>query len=199
MAIAVIATDEQWAELCENGNPSCFKRVSALSDHPDMSALLLLDYSDSRQLEDINVPALINAVVPTLTEMHTPGNILRINGWPGFIKRTVWEVAGNLTPGIQYIFAAAGKQLIAVADEPGLVAARPVAMIVNEAYFALGEQVSSKEEIDIAMKLGTNYPFGPFEWAGLIGLPNIWWLLKKLSGNSKRYLPAPILEKEASA
>jgi len=195
----VIATDEQWKELCGNENPSSFKRVFAVSDHRDMSALLLLDYSDSRQLEDINVPVLINAVVPTLTEMHAPGNVLRMNGWPGFIKRTVWEIAGNLTPGIQHIFAAAGKQLIAVADAPGLVAARPVAMIVNEAYFALGEQISSKEEIDIAMKLGTNYPFGPFEWAGLIGLPNIWWLLKKLSGNSKRYLPAPLLEKEASA
>jgi 3-hydroxyacyl-CoA dehydrogenase len=43
-------------------------------------------------------------------------------------------------------------------------------MIINEAYFALEDNVSTKAETDIAMKLGTNYPYGPFEWGQLIGL-----------------------------
>ena len=41
------------------------------------------------------------------------------------------------------------------------------------AYLALEEHVSTKEEINTAMKLGTNYPFGPFEWANAIGANNI--------------------------
>ena len=48
-------------------------------------------------------------------------------------------------------------------DIPGFISARVVSMIINEAYFALEEEVSSKEEIDTAMKLGTNYPYGPFD------------------------------------
>ena len=42
-------------------------------------------------------------------------------------------------------------------------------MIINEAFLALQEGVSTKEEINTAMKLGTNYPLGPFEWVEKIG------------------------------
>ena len=69
-------------------------------------------------------------------------------------------------------------------------------MIINEAYFAIGEDVSSKNEIDLAMKLGTNYPYGPFEWAKKIGLHNIYYLLKTLSNNDNRYIPAKALKQE---
>ena len=56
---------------------------------------------------------------------------------------------------------------------PGFITARVIAMIINEAFFALQENVSSKEEIDTAMRLGTNYPYGPFEWTKLIGIDKI--------------------------
>jgi 3-hydroxybutyryl-CoA dehydrogenase len=81
-----------------------------------------------------------------------------------------------------------------VPDVKGMIAARVIAMIVNEAYFALGDDVSSKENIDTAMKLGTNYPLGPFEWSEKIGLHNILNLLTSLSEDDKRYLPAPLLK-----
>jgi 3-hydroxybutyryl-CoA dehydrogenase len=61
----------------------------------------------------------------------------------------------------------------------------------------LEDKVSAKEEIDIAMKLGTNYPYGPFEWATLIGADKIFALLQKLSLHDKRYTPSKLL-KEAS-
>jgi 3-hydroxybutyryl-CoA dehydrogenase len=77
-----------------------------------------------------------------------------------------------------------------------MVSARVVAMIVNEAYFALGEAISSKKDIDTAMKLGTNYPFGPFEWSEKVGLKNIYSLLLKLSESSARYAIAPAMIKE---
>ena len=80
-----------------------------------------------------------------------------------------------------------------VKDEPGLIAARVLAMIINEAYFALGDNVSTKAEIDTAMKLGTNYPLGPFEWADAIGHANILGLLQQLTATDKRYQPAAML------
>jgi 3-hydroxybutyryl-CoA dehydrogenase len=47
------------------------------------------------------------------------------------------------------------------------------------------------------MKLGTNYPFGPFEWAEKIGIRYIYQLLKKLEETDPRYKPASLLEAEA--
>jgi 3-hydroxybutyryl-CoA dehydrogenase len=47
------------------------------------------------------------------------------------------------------------------------------------------------------MKLGTNYPYGPFEWSKKIGLKNIAALLSELSLTENRYLPAGLLLKEA--
>jgi 3-hydroxybutyryl-CoA dehydrogenase len=47
----------------------------------------------------------------------------------------------------------------------GFTVPRTLAMIVNEAYFALEEKVASGPDIDRAMRFGVNYPAGPFEWA----------------------------------
>ena len=77
-----------------------------------------------------------------------------------------------------------------VPDIPGMISGRILAMIINEAYYTLQENVSTREEIDIAMKLGTNYPFGPFEWSEKIGLENIYDLLNKLGATDDRYMPA---------
>lgn len=51
-----------------------------------------------------------------------------------------------------------------IGDAPGLVVARTVAMLVNEACDAVHQGVCSSEGADLAMKLGVNYPAGPFEW-----------------------------------
>jgi 3-hydroxybutyryl-CoA dehydrogenase len=71
-------------------------------------------------------------------------------------------------------------------------------MIINEAYFALADDVSTKEEIDIAMKMGTAYPYGPFEWGNKIGLQNIVTLLQKLSVQQPRYAPCELLVHQAN-
>ena len=84
-----------------------------------------------------------------------------------------------------------------VADVPGFITARVISTIINEAYFTLAEKVSTKDEIDTAMKLGTNYPFGPFEWSEKIGLKNIYGLLLLLSKTNSRYTPSDLLQKEA--
>jgi 3-hydroxybutyryl-CoA dehydrogenase len=64
----------------------------------------------------------------------------------------------------------------ALQDAPGLVVARTVAMLINEAADAVQQGVCTPEGADAAMKLGVNYPAGPFEWlagwnrAGVIGV-----------------------------
>lgn len=58
---------------------------------------------------------------------------------------------------------------------------RTIAMIINEAYFALGDKLASATDIDLAMKNGVNYPLGPIEWGDKIGLHNIAQLLEELN------------------
>lgn len=58
---------------------------------------------------------------------------------------------------------------------------RVISMIINEAYFALGDELTSAESIDLAMKFGVNYPLGPIEWGQKIGLPHIINLLTEYS------------------
>ena len=69
-------------------------------------------------------------------------------------------------------------------------------MIINEAYFARDENVSSEADIDTAMKLGTNYPYGPFEWCKKIGVERVFNLLEKLAETDKRFTPAGGLKNE---
>jgi 3-hydroxybutyryl-CoA dehydrogenase len=143
-------------------------------------------------------PVFINSVINSLAE--TNPSFIRINAWPTFLKRKICETAvANEKQKINAIniFDALGWTYQFVPDVKGMVSARIVAMIINEAYYTLEAGVSTKTEIDIAMKLGTNYPFGPFEWAEKIGLKNICRLLVELSETDKRYLVSPALFEEA--
>lgn len=197
MLLAVFATDEQWGELLEGCEQAAFKRVYNISMHQDVDGYVLLDKKGIDSLASLEKPVLMNAVIKTCKQLGTGKNVMRINGWSGFIKRTTWEVAGTVTDDTQRIFNVLGRSFIPVEDRPGLVAARSISMIVNEAYFALQEKVSTKQEIDTAMKLGTNYPYGPFEWSQKIGLRKIYELLAVLQDGGKRYMPAPLLKQEA--
>jgi 3-hydroxybutyryl-CoA dehydrogenase len=116
------------------------------------------------------------------------------------LKRIICETAANEEREIaaKKIFDAMGWAYRFVPDVKGMVSARIVAMIVNEAYYTLEAGVSSKAEIDIAMKLGTNYPYGPFEWSEKIGLKNIYALLLELSKTDQRYLASAALREEVS-
>jgi 3-hydroxybutyryl-CoA dehydrogenase len=67
-----------------------------------------------------------------------------------------------------------------------------------QAFIALGEGVSTIEEINTAMKLGTAYPYGPFEWVEKIGVQNIVTLLHKLSKTQFRYTPSELLVQETN-
>ncbi|MDB5098981.1 MAG: 3-hydroxyacyl-CoA dehydrogenase [Cyanobacteria bacterium RYN_339] len=82
-----------------------------------------------------------------------------------------------------------------VPDQLGLVFPRILAMLVNEAYFALGEGVASEADIDRALCLGANYPHGPLAWGSKLGLARVVALLDALRHTlgEERYRAAPLL------
>lgn len=140
-------------------------------------------------------PVFVNKVSETLSESGYPANVGRINAWPGFLERSLWEAVSSDENKNEKIFEALNRKVVFVKDEAGLVSGRVISMIVNEAFFTFGENISTVEEIDMAMKLGTNYPSGPFEWAEKIGIEKIYLLLQKLAEKEERYQPAPALKK----
>jgi 3-hydroxybutyryl-CoA dehydrogenase len=201
MKVGVLANDEQKEELLLKQNPASivfyFKdSLEELMAESEADALFIL-IEDALQngLPHTKKPVFINSVIKTLKELGTSKNVYRINGWATFIKRGLWEVACEDEQALGNIMEAFQYQHTIVKDEPGFVAARVISMIINEAYYALEENVSTKEEIDIAMKLGTNYPYGPFEWAEKIGISNVRALLNKLSETDTRYTVCQALEK----
>jgi 3-hydroxybutyryl-CoA dehydrogenase len=172
--------------------------------HPDADAFFDLVFENTVERTALLTrllpkPVFINSVIEPLAEKSS--SFIRINGWRTFLKRTILEAScltETLKISAEKIAQALNKTIDWVPDIPGFISARVVSMIINEAYFTLQENVSTKVEIDVAMKLGTNYPFGPFEWSEKIGLKNIYCLLNELSKTNSRYQPATLLEKEAN-
>lgn len=142
-------------------------------------------------------PVVVNRVADTLENIHP--QFVRINGWAPFLSAAHIEAAGetNMRAAAENIFAQLGKTMHWLPDDPGFVRARVVAMIINEAYLALEEGVSTKAEINAAMKLGTAYPLGPFEWAERIGVKQLVSLLQKLARQDDKYTPAQLMLAEA--
>lgn len=89
----------------------------------------------------------------------------------------------------------AGLRPEPVGDVPGLVFARALACLINDAAFALGEGVASAEDIDQAMQLGVNYPKGLLAWCDEIGADLAIRILDglQLHYGEDRYRVAPLL------
>lgn len=202
MTIGILAEHAVKLELQEKGFP---EDVSVLWVDSLSSLLMIeadclfdlkfeMDNERTARLKNLSVPVFISAMNNTLDEIGDPG-FIRLNAWPGFLNRSVTEFAcAEISlEKAQAVFSRLGWKTIRVADIPGFVTARIVASIINEAYFALGEDVSSEEQIDVAMKFGTNYPLGPFEWARKIGRLQVLALLQSIHKNDNRHQIAPML------
>lgn len=132
-----------------------------------------------------------------------PERLIGFGTFANFRKCSLIEVAMPLQGDPLYvqqasdIFSLINQDIELVEDEVGFVFPRILSMIVNEAAFALTEQTAEAESIDVAMKKGTNYPMGPLEWAGEIGLDDIYAVLNGLYRElgEERYRPAPLIRK----
>ncbi len=121
-----------------------------------------------------------------------------MNALPTFInrKRLELSVYDGKQEQLEKAMEALGIDYEVVEDRVGMVTPRIICMIINEACFVLQEGTADVPAVDQAMKLGTNYPMGPFEWAEKMGIENVYAVVEALrneTGDGK-YKMAPLLK-----
>jgi 3-hydroxybutyryl-CoA dehydrogenase len=152
------------------------------------------------------VPILTSSVAVTVTEqcrwISNPRRLIGIGALPTLIEGSLIEFACSGSTDEPTLSAARefattiGKESALAQDSVGLVTPRILCMLVNEAYFAMKEGVAAGRDIDLAMRLGTNYPYGPVEWADRIGIRQVHAIVSALyrSFGEDRYRVAPLLQ-----
>jgi 3-hydroxybutyryl-CoA dehydrogenase len=166
-------------------------------------------YTDTIKLYSTN-PLLIvfvNTCKVSLAELifktnrETKNSLIGFCGLPTLLNRNLLEVSLHKKEDAAILENSCenlNTSFSIVDDRVGLVTPRVICMIINEAYYTVQEGTASREDIDQAMKLGTNYPFGPFEWAQLIGVKEVYEILEAVYEDTKddRYKICPLLKKE---
>lgn len=153
---------------------------------------------------------LSSSVTTTILEQSTwmrhPQRIAGISAFPTLLSQSLIELAAGIHSEphtlieAKTILTRLGKEIVVVQDRVGMVMPRILSMLINEALFALTENIASPQDIDTAMKLGTNYPNGPVEWGNKIGFHNVISVLEALYNDlhEERYRIAPLLRQLAT-
>lgn len=208
MIIALLASEEIRKEMEEKPAHASAKFIWADSLRSllmiDAEAYFDLQFSPSAEriagLKQLNPkPVFISSV--DIPARQIDPSFCRLNTWPGMIGRKTVELACGKTADlvlVESVMQALGWKYQIVPDIEGFITCRVIALIINEAYFTWQAGVSTREEIDIAMKYGTNYPYGPFEWADKIGKEKILSLLTEMARLNPAYIPAAALVKDST-
>jgi len=149
----------------------------------------------------------VNACKISLSELsamadgNIKGVVFGFNGMPTLFNRAVLEVSfmhESHRSELESICAQLGTEFVLVDDRVGLATPRVISMIINEAYYTVQEGTATREDVDLGMKLGTNYPFGPFEWCSRIGIKHVFEVLEAVYEDTKdeRYKICPMLKRE---
>jgi 3-hydroxybutyryl-CoA dehydrogenase len=173
--------------------------VFDLNFDDDESSFVNYLYNEGQVVIACAVKKSLAEMVSGFSEMDC--KIFGINALPTFINRPKLEMsmlqrADHMV--LEATMKTLGLEYELVQDQVGMVTPRVVSMIINEAAFVLGEGTATVEAVDQAMKLGTNYPQGPFEWCDKIGVWNVVEVIEALHktyGDGK-YKLAPALRRQ---
>ena len=124
-------------------------QLAAYKDHPNIIAFL-----NTAKMNLAQLSASINN--------NISGTLFGFAGLPTFLDRPILETSlykEDQKSKLEDVCNKLKTEFQIVKDRVGLVTPRVICMIINEAYFTLEEGTATREDIDLAMKLGTNYPY----------------------------------------
>ena len=150
------------------------------------------------------IPLLVQLADVTLSEVHTwCQHPERVIGFDGLFFADGGAVSMVASPeslpaaraAAQDLVATVGKRAEWIEDGAGLILPRIVCALANEAAFALAEGTADGTTIDLAMRLGANYPWGPLEWGRRLGFSRVVRVMDHLRRElgEDRYRAAPRL------
>lgn len=159
-----------------------------IHDHPGRIAIYLQSAGS----------IFLNCSFVSLQSLGVDRKLFGFCGLPTLFNRSVLEVSCARSEDqevLKEVLASLGTAYGLVADQAGMAAPRIIARIINEAYATLEDGTATRADIDLAMKLGTNYPFGPFEWCERLGKGNVLRLLQAAyrETSEERYKPTQSL------
>ena len=151
--------------------------------------------------------ALASSATAAAAAVVRPERVVGFGVLPPVPETGLVEVAAALQTGdealarAEWFWRGLGQEPLRVADGPGLVRARTVCCLINAAAGLLLEGVATAADIDLAMRLGTNYPHGPLAWADRIGLDVVLGVMTGLfeEWGEDRYRPSPLLRRLVAA
>jgi len=125
--------------------------------------------------------------------------IIGFNALPTMVERDTIEYSNPYgIENLELVFTELGYTTHTKVDSRiGMVTPRIIAMIINEAFYTVQEGTATEKDIDTAMKLGVNYPKGPFEFLEKIGVEYVYRILEAIYEDTKeeRYKICPALKK----
>jgi 3-hydroxybutyryl-CoA dehydrogenase len=170
---------------------SSFLPPSAVSERPeDADVVLLAPLSGDLSSSIVDCP-------------FDPSRVIGIDpifgGTSGVSLMVSPATSSDALSSIESIFSSISIPTFVVSDSPGFVAPRVVACVVNLACEMAQQGIAAPTDIDIAVKLGLGYPFGPFEWGDRLGAKRIVEILRGLVSTfgDQRYRPSPWLVRRA--